>query len=248
MSRWWSAAPLWVASPDQGERSSDERASGPRLYAEGDGAYGSDGPLAAGHSREEILLVERLRRGDREAFHRVFESYFLLLAGHARGIIGERQGAEDVVADVFVSLLQHPERFTPTQSVRAYLLWRVRRRALDVIRGERRMAARHESLARRGDPAVVPTEGKLPDELLDAAESGDVRARRVAIALTKLSDTARTIVLLRLRDDLAYDEIAHVVGISPSAVKMQLSRALKNLRANLGIDGDEGGDLSQSRG
>ena len=179
------------------------------------------------------VLAERIRASDRGAVRELFDAYFPLLVGYAASIMDSRPAAEDVVADIFVSIMEHPERVVPTHSLRAYLLWRVRHRALDVLRGQRRDEVRHQTLAHACDAAVVLTTPVPPDQLLEAAEQGDLRARRMAQALATLDATARTIVLWRLRDELDYAEIAHVLGISRAAVKMRFSRALGQIRSHL---------------
>jgi RNA polymerase sigma-70 factor (ECF subfamily) len=224
MSTWWSAVPLRLVQSEPDDlnhpvtgrpHGSGDVAASPRL------------------SPEDAALTERIRRGDRQAARELFEQYFALLFDHAHAILRSRAAAEDVVEDLFVAVLECADRFVPIHSIRAYLLWRTRHRALDVLRGERRAGQRHHRLALRGDPAVLPAPVALPDELVEAAEAGDVRARDVMDALATLGEPGRTIVLLRLRDELEYDEIALVVGLSRAAVKMQLSRSLRRLRARL---------------
>lgn len=228
MSTWWSASPFLFAESANGDDSSHpEHTPEPRQrdflrLATSDAA--SDNLPSA-----DAALATRVRAGDRAAVRELFDTYFVTLLGHVQSIVKARPAAEDIVADVFVSILEHPERVTPTRSLRAYLLWRVRHRALDVLRGERRTDARNAVVAREQDSTI----SDIPGDLFDAATLGDPRAQRMMTALATLTPTARTIVLLRLRDELEYDEIALVLGISRSAVKMRLSRALAAIRARL---------------
>ena len=181
----------------------------------------------------DAAIAARIRTGDRTAVREVFDTYFPLLTDYATSIMRSRDAAEDIVADIFVSIVEHPERVLPTQSLRAYLLWRIRHRALDVLRGQHRDDVRYHTLAQYRDAAVVATAPIMPDELLEAAEQGDLQARRMAQVLARLDASTRTIVLWRLRDELEYDEIALVLGISRAAVKMRLSRALSHIRSHL---------------
>jgi RNA polymerase sigma factor (sigma-70 family) len=231
MSAWWLSSPLLFADGDIGDPNASRDSVHPHERRRGGGF---SAPPEHTLSNEDAALSARIRTGDRTTVRVLFDKYFPVLLDHARAIMHDRDAAEDVVADVFVSILERPERVAPTRSLRAYLLWRVRHRALDVLRGERRTDARHAALAQQRDPAVIAAAPAPPDELVEAADAGDVRAHRMIQVLAGLSLTARTIVLLRIRDELDYDEIAIVLGISRAAVKMRLSRALGIIRSEVG--------------
>jgi RNA polymerase sigma-70 factor (ECF subfamily) len=63
-------------------------------------------------------------------------------------------------------------------------------------------------------------------------------AARVHTALATLSETERELVLLRYSAELNSTQIGEVLGITPGAVRMRLSRALDRLAIELGTDDD----------
>jgi RNA polymerase sigma-70 factor (ECF subfamily) len=100
----------------------------------------------------------------------------------------------------------------------AWLYARVRQRALNAARAERRRTG-HESAAWR-DRLIATT--------TDTAEALDL-----VTALAELSPEDRELVTLRFYSDLTYDEIAAAVGSSKSAVHRRTENALSQLRTRL---------------
>ena len=103
--------------------------------------------------------------------------------------------------------------------------------AIDVVR--RRKRQRHERL----DEAYVPSTEKAPVEpmvlgpdRLAQAQEIDVRIRD---ALCRLSESQRTVFMLRHYEGLALADIAVELGCTVGSVKVHLFRALKKLQSEL---------------
>ena len=62
----------------------------------------------------------------------------------------------------------------------------------------------------------------------------------VQIAMGRLTESSRTVLVLREMEDLRYEEIAEILHISLGTVKSRLARALSQLREAVGFH--EGGD------
>jgi RNA polymerase sigma-70 factor (ECF subfamily) len=123
--------------------------------------------------------------------------------------------AEDCVQEALVELAGLPR--LPDSPV-AWLNARVRQRALNAARAERRRTG-HESAAWR-------------DRLI-ATSTDPVEALDLVTALAELSSEDRELVTLRFYSDLTYDEIAAAVGSSKSAVHRRTENALTQLRTRL---------------
>lgn len=72
----------------------------------------------------------------------------------------------------------------------------------------------------------LPDEGHLPDELADAG----IKDKLIQDALMKISDTYREVVILRDIEQLAYEEIAEVTGLSVGTVKSRINRGRAQLQ------------------
>lgn len=146
----------------------------------------------------------------------------------ARELVRDGQGAEDLVQSAWVAALERPPRAQDEQGIRAWLASVLRNLARAGDRSEARRRARERHGARPGSAPSVA----------EALERFSLQ-REVVDAVLALEPPAREIVVLRYFDGLPPREIAARLGLSGSAVRTRLSRALEVLRARLGADRDD---------
>jgi RNA polymerase sigma-70 factor (ECF subfamily) len=143
----------------------------------------------------------------------------------ARALVGEADGADDVVQDVWVRLAgSPPERGTHV----GYLIALVRSFAHRRRRGDGRRTVREASVAR---VEALPSTAEV-------AARVEV-ARRLAEAIEQLDEPYRTTLVLRYYDELSAAEIARRAGLPAGTVRARSKRGLDLLRARLD-DGDGG--------
>jgi RNA polymerase sigma-70 factor (ECF subfamily) len=137
-------------------------------------------------------------------------------------ILGDRREAEDVLHDVFLEVWRAAADYDEERgSVRAWLVMRMRSRALD-----RRKAA--------GFARVVPLE-----ERSDSTRAGDDPSvqpdrERVKRALAELPADQRQVLELGYFEGLSSTEIAARTDTPVGTVKSRVAAALGKLRAVLG--------------
>jgi RNA polymerase sigma factor (sigma-70 family) len=139
------------------------------------------------------------------------------------GVDGPRAG--DLVQDALLRLWRELRRGVIVASPEPWLFRTVSRLAMDEHRLHRRVLRLMTSLGERSAPTVMEVE----------------TTERAALwsAVDQLPPRQRQVLFLRFRADLTYEEVAHVMGITPAAVRSHSSQALVTLRARLGAD--EGG-------
>jgi RNA polymerase sigma-70 factor, ECF subfamily len=89
------------------------------------------------------------------------------------------------------------------------------------------LVAGHTPFGLPGDQSPLMSRGPLPDEI---AATADLAARAEA-ALATLPEDARTVVVLRDIEGLSTKEVAELLGVTESVVKVRLHRAHARLRA-----------------
>lgn len=136
------------------------------------------------------------------------------------GLLGDRDGVDDVVQDTWVSAIERPAK--ETRSMRAWLAGVAR----NLVRQRHRGAARRE---RREYLAARPD--RLPSSV-DDIERLDLLDRVVA-AVRGLDEPYRSTLLLRYYDGLGPSEIASAQGLPVATVKTRLRRGLERVRAIL---------------
>lgn len=119
--------------------------------------------------------------------------------------------AEDLLQDTFVRAFAHPERLRTSISQRAYLFGIARHVGIDALRRQR--------------PAV-----ELPEDAPAATDAPDVRLEPMRRAISRLPETQREALILKLQQDLSYAEIAEALDIPVGTVRSRLHFALLHLR------------------
>lgn len=170
---------------------------------------------------DDILLVKQLQQGDEDAFKKIFDMYFVPLCRFANLYVPHPQEAEDIVMDLFVHIWEYRERFTIQLSIKAYLFQSVRNRMLNHLRNKPERIS-IEQLS--GEPAVLFETTLEMDELYHL----------VVDAVDSLPDKCREVFLLSREQQLTNKEIAEELGITIKTVEAQITKALRNIKKQLG--------------
>lgn len=184
-------------------------------------------------------LVDALTRGDMAALSVLYDRHASVVYRAAFRRLGDRQLAEEVVQDVWLTLWDRAGMFDPAQgSLPGWLCTIARNRATDRMR----------SLSRR--PAVLPLSAVFATEddadrvlatggVLGASTSGTdpvlvvdelVMRDTMTAALAALPPDERTVLELGYYGELSQSEIADRLGIPLGTVKTRTRRALLRLR------------------
>ncbi len=172
-------------------------------------------------------LVTAVRRGEDGAFDALFSRYRGRIRSYASGILADRDCAEDVTQEVFISALR---RLRDTERPVAFRPWifqiarnacidelRRRRRNLEVPLDEVREWPDGEGDLLSRDPGPeLAIESKQQLEDLRAAFRG-------------VSDLHHRILVLRELEGLSYSEIGDRLGMSRPVVESTLFRARRRL-------------------
>lgn len=196
-------------------------------------------------------IVERLRdgAGREESFRLLFDRFYgpLYRFFEHRGF--SREECQDLIQETFLRVYRSVEAF---RGEARWEHWLFRIAANTASKAWRRSTA-----AKRGGHAVPGEEKYVEDSPQAAAEGSSLDAkaptqlrslltterRELLIrALDGLPARMRRCVRLRMLQDLDYDEIAEILQISPSTVKVQLFKARKRLQTEL-ADSFSGFDL-----
>jgi RNA polymerase sigma-70 factor, ECF subfamily len=165
-------------------------------------------------------LVLAIARGDRLAMAALYDRYAALLLAVATRIVGNRVQAEDLLHDVLLEAWHRAGEYDPERgTVRAWLVTRVRSRALD----DRIGSARRAELVRSKLPSLDETAHAYCD---DCAADGDHVRREVAC----LPRDLEMVIDLAYFEGLSAVEIGVRLKIPAGTVKSRLARAMALLR------------------
>jgi RNA polymerase sigma-70 factor (ECF subfamily) len=182
----------------------------------------------------EQELVERAP-GDPEAFRRLYNLYLPRVYAYVGYRVGAVQDTEDVVADIFLKVVEELDRFEWRHS-NSFAAW--------LFRIAHNLVANfHRDTGRAGTPLPLDA---LPNVAANALLPEDSLLRkelfaRLRDAIDALPARRREVVSLRYVAGLRNHEIAHVLGIDERTVGSTLSRALDELQRLLSASDTIGG-------
>lgn len=165
---------------------------------------------------DDRQLLERfLKSKDQAAFAQLVERYLPLVYSVALRITRQPQLAEEAGQDVFLKLVQNPPALMKGLPLAAWLHRATRCRAIDLLRAERRRAAREQAATLHpGEVAVLDAEAlALLDEVID-----------------RLPEAERRLVVGRFFLGHSLAALSAQAGSTEDAVRMRINRALEKMR------------------
>jgi RNA polymerase sigma-70 factor (ECF subfamily) len=175
--------------------------------------------------------IESLRAGDPQALAALFDIHADRVYRLAFGLLRERQAAENVVQETFLSAMTHLDQFEGRSSLGTWL-YRVAYNASLTRLRERPSEPLPPDEPEAGEaplPRTLVEWDQTPEEMLLDAEG----RRHLEAATAALPETLRAAFILRDVEELSTQETAESLGISEGAVKVRLHRARLLLRERL---------------
>lgn len=193
----------------------------------------------------DLVLVDRCRRGDPQAFARLVALHEAMVFNLAARLLGDEEEARDVAQNVFLHVYRKLGQFQGRSALRTWI-YRItvnqchNRRRWWQSRGKGQQqplddVARGPDAARLADPS--------PRSNPYAETRRRERARTVQAALLKLSFEHRAVLILREIEGQSCDVIAEALGVARGTVKSRLFRAREALRKELRGMLEDGGGL-----
>lgn len=179
---------------------------------------------------EDTSLINRIAAGDQGALGELYERYVRILLGMAYRILGSREEAEEVVADVFCQVWRTAGSYDPIRGgVDSWLFLITRSRSLDRWRALQRKA---QALTTAQQLAKLQTPTDPHGALFIQEQQGQIRQ-----VLEKLPIEQRQVIELAYFSDWTQEQIAEHLQIPLGTVKSRLRLGLAKLRQGLRPEG-----------
>lgn len=164
---------------------------------------------------------KKLKTGDKDSFDLLYQEYYLVLYRTALLILGNREDAEDVLQDTFVSIYKKARTLSDFEKLKPWIFSILKNTSYTRYKKRKR---------------------EFPDEfVLDKAEESptylgeDDFAEKSEIqdALMTLKEKEREVLVFYYYNDFSIEEIASICKTFQGTVKSRLYRARKNLKKEL---------------
>jgi RNA polymerase sigma-70 factor (ECF subfamily) len=171
---------------------------------------------------QERLTILQAQQGDREAFSRLVDLYDQRLLYFVRRILGDTDGAFDVLQSVWLTVHRKLGKLNSLDAFRVWLYRIAHDNAVSELRKESKRPVSFEE---------VETIAGADDA--NAEEIAVENAELVHLALRGLSIDHRRVLTLRFLEDMTIEDIAEVIGCRAGTVKSRLHYAKAALRRRI---------------
>lgn len=173
---------------------------------------------------DDRQLVNLVLNGSTESFSLLVDRYYKKILGFICKTGISREDAEDITQEAFIRAYNNLFRYDANWSFSTWIF----RIAVNLTKNhQKRRRIRtaeldQSSIADESSPSV----NRCLDDL--------VNRQLVSNMLSSLRKQERYMMILRFYNNMSYDEIGGICGISGNAAKMRISRALQKLRRRYG--------------
>lgn len=189
-------------------------------------------PRAESIKKDADLGLDKARERNLEAFSKVVDTYQNRVFGFVRRMVANSDEAADVTQEVFIRAFQSFDRFDHRSSVRTWLFRIAHNLCIDRSRKAKRSVAEVGLVdTEHGEELEVFDDRWQPDQMAMDGELMEV----VEASILSMSEKLRSVLLLHDREDMAYDEIADLLGLPVGTVKSRLFLARTHLQNSVRV-------------
>lgn len=172
-------------------------------------------------STSDKALMMKVKKGDLDKLGLLFERYNRPLFSFFYRMCKDHGTSEDLVQSVFERMLKYRESYTGSGTFTTWMFSIARNAHIDHYRKVKRSA--------------VPVE--IDEERLEVEEDApfvidqkEQKKNVLEMALERLDEEKREIVILSRYEGLKYKEIADILNTTEGAIKVKMFRAMKDLK------------------
>lgn len=178
----------------------------------------------------DVLLLRSAAKGDEEAFALLYRRHQGALYRYALRMTGSAWGAEEIVQDVFMTLMREPKKYDPARgSVGALLFGIARNRVMKHLERTPREVSLEEKNEDGTGAGIVLQDNFTPAMWVEKRERMD----QVRAAVLDLPAEFREAVVMCELEEMSYEEAARTTGCPIGTIRSRLHRGRALLLAKL---------------
>lgn len=167
-------------------------------------------------------LMLKVKAGDLDKMGQLFEKYNRALYGYLFHSTGQQVESEDLVQTVFYRMLKYRHTFTETGEFRAWMYQLARNALIDSAKKNQKMIYQNDLTGQIENQS----NNLVYEQNLGETESSQL----IQIALNKLPEDKRELLILSKFQELSYREIAEILATTEGNIKVKVHRAINDLR------------------
>jgi RNA polymerase sigma-70 factor (ECF subfamily) len=165
------------------------------------------------------VIMGQVRNGDLAGLAILFERYHVKLYNFMLKLTNDRAASLDLTQNLFYRVLKYRHTYRDGYSFRSWIYEMARNAHHDYFRQKNKTLAKH-----------IPIEGKENEILEPETVFTEEAYSRLDLALNMLNPDQKEMIVLSRFQGLKYEEISTLFNSSVPAIKVQIHRAIKQLR------------------
>jgi RNA polymerase sigma-70 factor (ECF subfamily) len=169
----------------------------------------------------------------RERFKQLYSDYHGAVYGYLFYMTHDEQTAQDLAQEAFLKIYLGLKKLKDDSNLRAWCMTIARNTFLSYARKKKPFLLGDEAIHQR-----ISGTNQSPEDLILQTEE----RKEIQELLMMLSESDRTVLLLRDHEGLPYGDIAAVMGLTEPVIKVRIYRARNKLRKLYGAISEEIGE------
>ncbi|MBN2080965.1 sigma-70 family RNA polymerase sigma factor [bacterium] len=184
------------------------------------------------------VLIGRLAEGDQSAFNEIFDRYHRQIYNFIAKQVNDRESCEDLTQEVFMRVYKSASNFDTSKKFTSWLY----KIALNEVKRHWKRTGARQTYSLNTPLSNEAGEAERADFIEDAREvpedstESELFSRNLRQLIDQLPDKQRTVVLLKVYQELTFEEIAEICECPLSTVLSRMRYAVDKLRRWLGVE------------
>ena len=194
-------------------------------------------PAGAQERLADEVLMAQLARGNEAAFEELLARYETPVITFCYAFVRNRECAEDIAQETFLRVFRNAQRYQPMAKFTTWLY----KIAANLCLNELKKSKLRQTLSLDEPAGLDPDGTKIIERIASNGTSplSDVEhieaQNIIRKAIDHLPDDQRTTLIMVDYHHMPYQDIAEILGVTVSAIKMRVKRARETLRETLKI-------------
>ena len=175
---------------------------------------------------QETELISEIQRGNKDAFKDFVDIYKKFIINVCYKFVNNADDANDIAQDVFIEVYKSINNFRGDSRVNTWLYRISVNKSLNFLRNNKKYSQTNDI----SDESYKIPNSDDSDFSPDVSIINKERKNILDKAIDSLPENQKTAFILCKKEELSYEEISKVLGISVKAVESLIVRAKKNLQ------------------
>jgi len=184
---------------------------------------------------EDIKVMLQFQHGDKTAFDKIIIKYQKPIINFIYRFTADRSSAEDLAQEVFIRIYNASKNYVASAKFSTWIFRITANVAIDYLRKRKAEGiniSMEEIFEGKDNIAPIQLNDQSQENSEQILEKQEIEAN-IKKALQSLPENQRLAIVLKVYEDMPYNEIASILGVSVASVESLLFRARQALKVKL---------------